>query len=250
MKTSTAVLALFAATATAAWTPSHQHKDAKRADSCGQYDTINVGNFKLYNNMWGKDNGSGNQCVGLDSSTKDSSSGVAWHATWSWSGGQGQVKSYPNLEARPENKKVSDLTNIQSTWKWSYKGDNIVGDVAYDIFTSSSAGGKAEYEIMIWTAALGGAGPISSTGSPIDNPTVGGKTWKLYKGTNAATTVFSFVAPTEIQDFSGNLAEFFTYLTEKQSFPASQYYLSIGAGTEPFTGQNAVFTTSSYTVTF
>ncbi|RAQ51160.1 endoglucanase-1 precursor [Aspergillus flavus] len=250
MKTSPAALALFAAAAAAAYTPSHQHQAAKRADSCGQYDTINVGNFKLYNNMWGKDQGTGSQCVGLDSSVNDSSSGVAWHATWSWSGGDGQVKSYPNVEARPETKKVSDLTNIQSTWKWSYTGDNLVGDVAYDIFTSSTAGGNAEYEIMIWTAALGGAGPISTTGSPIDTPTIGGKTWKLYQGTNAATTVFSFVAPSEIQDYSGNLAEFFTYLAEKQSFPASQYYLSIGAGTEPFTGQNAVFTTSSYTITF
>ncbi|KAE8381984.1 concanavalin A-like lectin/glucanase domain-containing protein [Aspergillus bertholletiae] len=247
MKASPVVLALWASAASAAWTPSHQHNSAKRADSCGQYDTINVGSFKLYNNMWGKDSGSGSQCVALDSGD-GSSSPAAWHATWSWSGGDGKVKSYPNFEARPENKKVSDLPNIQSTWKWSYKGDNIVGDVAYDIFTSSSAGGNAEYEIMIWTAALGGAGPISASGSPIDNPTVGGKTWKLFKGTNAATTVFSFVAPSEIQDYSGNLAEFFTYLTEKQSFPASQYYLSIGAGTEPFTGQNAVFTTSAYTI--
>jgi xyloglucan-specific endo-beta-1,4-glucanase len=30
------------------------------------------------------------------------------------------------------------------------------------------------------------------------------------------------------------------------SFPSSQYLLSIGAGTEPFTGSNAVLTTSTY----
>ncbi|KAB8237082.1 hypothetical protein ETB97_004869 [Aspergillus alliaceus] len=247
MKTSSAVFALCVAAASAAWTPSHHHK---RAENCGQYDMIHVGNFKLYNNMWGKDSGSGNQCVGLDSSVNSSNSGVAWHTSWSWSGGDGQVKSYPNVEAQPDKKKVSELSNIQTTWKWSYKGDNLVGDVSYDIFTSPTAGGDATYEIMIWTAAIGGAGPISTTGSPIDTPTVGGKSWKLYKGTNAATTVFSFVAPKAIQDYSGNLAEFFTYLTEKQGFPADQYYLSIGAGTEPFTGQNAVFTTASYTITF
>ncbi|KAE8353096.1 concanavalin A-like lectin/glucanase domain-containing protein [Aspergillus coremiiformis] len=248
MKTSPAVLVLGAAAASAAWTPSHTHR--RRADQCGQYDTINVGNFKLYNNMWGKDSGSGHQCVGLDSSANDSSGRVSWHTSWSWSGGDGQVKSYPNFEARPANKKVSELSNIQTTWSWSYKGDNLVSDVAYDIFTSPTAGGEAAYEIMIWTAALGGAGPISSTGSPADTPTIGDNSWQLYKGQNGATTVFSFVAPEAINDYSGNLADFFTYLTEKQDFPADQYFVSIGAGTEPFTGQNAVFTTTSYSISF
>jgi xyloglucan-specific endo-beta-1,4-glucanase len=34
--------------------------------------------------------------------------------------------------------------------------------VAYDLFTSSSPGGKEEFELMVWLAALGGAGPISA----------------------------------------------------------------------------------------
>jgi xyloglucan-specific endo-beta-1,4-glucanase len=46
----------------------------------------------------------------------------------------------------------------------SYTGSDIVADVSYDIFTSSTSGGASEYEIMVWLAALGGAGPISSTG--------------------------------------------------------------------------------------
>jgi len=32
-----------------------------------------------------------------------------------------------------------------------------VANVAYDIFTSSTAGSEPEYEIMIWLAAYGGA---------------------------------------------------------------------------------------------
>jgi xyloglucan-specific endo-beta-1,4-glucanase len=51
---------------------------------------------------------------------------------------------------------------MQSSWSWSYTGSDLVADVSYDMFTSSSAGGSNEYEIMIWLAALGGAGPISS----------------------------------------------------------------------------------------
>ncbi|KAF7592148.1 hypothetical protein BBP40_000635 [Aspergillus hancockii] len=94
MKASPTVLALWAAVASAAGIPFH-----KRADSCGQWDTTQVGNFKLYNNMWGKDSGSGSQCVGLGSG---SSGSIAWHSTWSWSGGDGKVKSYLNVEARTE----------------------------------------------------------------------------------------------------------------------------------------------------
>lgn len=52
---------------------------------------------------------------------------------------------------------------MQSTFDWTYSGSGITADVSYDLFTSSTASGSNEYEIMIWLAALGGAGPISST---------------------------------------------------------------------------------------
>jgi len=99
---------------------------------------------------------------------------------------------------------------------------------------------------MIWLAALGGAGPISSTGSAIATVSVGGVSFKLYKGPNGSTTVYSFVAASQATNFSADLKDFFTYLINSQSFPSSQYLLSIGAGTEPFSGSNAVLTTSAY----
>ena len=90
---------------------------------------------------------------------------------------------------------------------------------------------------MIWLAALGGAGPISSTGSTIATPTIDGVSWKLYSGPNGATTVYSFVASSEVTSFSGDIKAFFTYLINSQGFSSSQYLTSIGAGTEPFTGK-------------
>ena len=60
----------------------------------------------------------------------------------------------------------------------------MVANVAYDLFTSSTASGSAEYEIMIWLAALGGAGPISSTGKEVATVTLAGKSFKLYSGMN------------------------------------------------------------------
>lgn len=100
---------------------------------------------------------------------------------------------------------------------------------------------------MIWLAALGGAGPISSTGSPIATPTIGGIAFSLYEGPNGDTTVLSFVAEEEVTAFAGDLMAFFTYLNASQGVSDALYLQSIGAGTEPFTGSDAVLTTTGYT---
>lgn len=131
----------------------------------------------------------------------------------------------------------------------SYTGSSVVANVAYDAFTSSSTGGSAEYEVMIWLAALGGAGPISQTGSPVATPSIAGVSWKLYSGFNGQMHVFSFVASSQVTSFSGDLKAFFTYLISSQGMPSSQYLQNIGAGTETFTGSNAVFSTSAYSLT-
>lgn len=111
-----------------------------------------------------------------------------------------------------------------------------------------ASGGTDSYEVMVWLAAIGGAGPISSTGSPIATVTVGGVSFNLYSGPNGSMTVFSFVATSEVTSFSADLKDFFTYLISNQGVSSSLYLVSIGAGTEPFTGSNAVFTTSAYSV--
>lgn len=101
---------------------------------------------------------------------------------------------------------------------------------------------------MVWLGAIGGAGPISTSGSTIAKPTIGGSSWSLYKGTNAKTTVYSFVASSNIESYSGDILDFLRYLVSDQGFSANQYVQSIGAGTEPFTGSDAVFTTSAFTL--
>lgn len=75
------------------------------------------------------------------------------------------VKSYPNVvidSSRDSGLQISGISSMESTWSWTYSGENIVTNVAYDVFTSSTAEGSEEFEIMVWLAALGGAGPISS----------------------------------------------------------------------------------------
>ena len=44
--------------------------------------------------------------------------------------------------------------------KWSYTGQNLVTNVAYDAFTSSTPDGPEEYELMVWLGNFN-AGPIA-----------------------------------------------------------------------------------------
>lgn len=67
---------------------------------------------------------------------------------------------------------------------------------------------------------------------------------------DAVVRVFSFVASSQQTSFSGDLKAFITYLISSQGMSSSQYLQSIGAGTETFTGSNAVFSVSAYSLTF
>lgn len=61
-------------------------------------------------------------------------------------------------------------------------------------------------------------------------------------------TVFSFLPTSQITSFSGDLKVFFDYLVSNQGLSKSQYLISAGAGTEAFTGKDAVFTVSDFSV--
>ncbi|KAJ4315075.1 hypothetical protein N0V94_006129 [Neodidymelliopsis sp. IMI 364377] len=218
----------------------------KRADYCGQWDNQIQGPYTIYNNLWGRDAAtSGSQCTGVDGL---SGSTLKWHTKWSWAGGAGHVKSYANVVTKITQKALYNIGSLPSTWTWSYSGSSIVANVAYDLFTGATATGSAQYEVMIWLSAIGGAGPISSTGSAIATVTIAGKQFKLWKGPNGQMTVFSFVAVNPINSWNGDLNEFLIYLRGNQGLPRSQILQSVGAGTEPFSGSNAVLTTSAYTL--
>ncbi|KAL4953742.1 xyloglucan-specific endo-beta-1,4-glucanase A [Aspergillus filifer] len=219
---------------------------SRRDDFCGQYDTTTAGDFILYNNLWGQDNAdSGSQCTGLDSASGNT---ISWHTSWSWSGGEYNVKSFANAAYQFTATQLSSLSSIPTTWDWSYSTTDIVANVAYDLFTTSTVGGDSEFEVMIWLAALGGAGPISSTGSSIASVTLGGVSWNLWYGLNGNMEVYSFVASSTTKSFSADLVDFINYLVDNQGLPSSQYLTHVQAGTEPFTGTDASLTVSTYSV--
>ncbi|KAG8902340.1 hypothetical protein FRC01_009607 [Tulasnella sp. 417] len=230
---------------------AENHLDKRFSQLCGQWDTENEGGiYVLQNNLWGMSGATGSQCSQVYS---QSGNLVGWGTTYSWSGNSGQVKSYANLALKVGlGGKLSSIGSIPSQWFWAYMyaSSNLVANISYDLWLSNSSTGTgasstSSYEIMIWLSTRGGASPA---GSQIATVTINGMSWKLYKGTVMTWTVFSFVAPYEIQNYYQDLLPFLTYLTNNQGVSSDQYLVGIQAGTEPFTG-GATVTTSAYYAT-
>lgn len=126
---------------------------------CGDWDKIQAGAYTLENNLWGKHAAtSGQQCTTLDGS---SGSTLRWSSTWSWTGGENNPKAYPNVLVKVQQVRLSKIGSIRSNWAWTYSGNSLRADVAYDLFTSDTPGSAKKYEIMIWLADYA-VNPIAS----------------------------------------------------------------------------------------
>ncbi|KAJ6470659.1 glycoside hydrolase family 12 protein [Mycena vitilis] len=219
---------------------------------CGLFDNITVADYSLLLNQWGASGAtSGTDCANLVSLT---GSTLAWKTVWTWTGGTG-VKSFTNINLNSGlNKQLSAISSIPATWTWSQSTSSVVADVAYDLFTSNSAGGAAVNEIMVWLANFN-AGPISSmfdaSGQPVpveSNLSLAGHTWNLYFGSNGANNVYSFLPTTgTVTSFSGDINTFLTYLTGNQGVSTAQFLTTAQGGTEATSG-SATLTTSAFSL--
>jgi len=218
----------------------------------GPTDCQPAGEYTLCQNLWGADEGVGNQ-----NSTLISSSGntVSWSTAYTWANNQNNVKSYANVESTSaKGVQLSALQTAPTSWSWTYQtvSDGIRADVSYDIWLGASKSGNpassaSNYEIMIWLSGEGGIQPVGS--SIQSGISLAGHTWTLWNGPNTNWQVFSFVsADGNINDFSADLKDFFDFLVQNHGVASSQYIQSIQSGTEPFTG-SADLVINSYSVT-
>jgi hypothetical protein len=155
--------------------------DAVWVDSA-QWATWTNNGYTLYNNIWGS--GAGSQTIWARSGTDWGV--VANHPR------TGGVKSYPNT-GTTLNRALSSLGAVSSSFNVSVPPD---GDytTAYDIWANNHA-----YEVMLWTNQHGAVGPIAESYDgngavpTVRNLAAGGHTWNVYRGSNGANAVFSFV---------------------------------------------------------
>ncbi|KAG8918235.1 hypothetical protein FRC01_001964 [Tulasnella sp. 417] len=123
-------------------TPNETHLEKRFTQLCGQWGTESEGGIYLFeNNLWGISGATGSQCSQVYSL---SGNVVGWGTTYSWSGNSGQVKSYTNLDLKVGlGMQLSSIGSIPSQWYWTYPyaSSDLVADVSYDLWLSSSSTG-------------------------------------------------------------------------------------------------------------
>jgi xyloglucan-specific endo-beta-1,4-glucanase len=225
--------------------------ERSEASTCETGGWLSAGPYQLLADQWGAGGASGSQCVHLiDGDT------LAWYTSWEWTGSG--VKSFANVQLNSGvGQQLSAISSMPSTWKWSQSPTTgIVANVAYDMFTSSSPYGPKMDEIMVWLGDFNSPGPLSEkytkTGQPYviaADVEIEGHTWNLYRGTNNGWKAWSFL-PTNgatITYFSGDIKQFFEYLTSHGYISSSQYLTTAQGGIEVASG-SAKFTTYAYSL--
>lgn len=149
----------------------------------GQWDTWTNSGYTLYNNIWGS--GAGSQTIWARTPTNWGV--IANHPMTSG------VKSYPHTVRGSLNRTVSSLGTLTSSFNVSVPGSGNYS-TTYDIWANNWA-----YEVMLWTNQNGAVGPIAETYDSngavpsFRNVSLGGHTWNIYRGSNGANAVFSFL---------------------------------------------------------
>lgn len=212
-------------------------------ESCESGGAIVAGSYWLSNNQWGRDAGSGTQCVRLLGDAP------AWSTDWRWSGEQNAVKSYASAvlgwhwgwkvprERTGLPVRLSSGTPVTSTWDFTVTpADPGTMNVAYDLWLHDVGDPDWEDqptdEVMVWLYRSGGAGPLGTREATV---TLGGADWDLYRG-DIGWNVFSFVRTANTTSAALELTDFTAELTKRGWMPDSRYLSSVQAGTEVFTG--------------
>jgi hypothetical protein len=205
----------------------------------GQWDNWTTNGYTIYNNIWGS--GAGSQTAWARS---PSNWGVlANHPRTSG------IKSYPNV-SYTLNRTLSSLSSLSSSYNVTVPatGDYVT---SYDIWANNNA-----YEIMIWTNKQGTVGPIAerydANGAvpSAANVNVGGATWNIYRGSNGANAVFSFVRTSNSNSGTLNVLAMLNWLrTNNWWGDVTLGQFQFGYEISGTAGQSA-FTTNSYSLSF
>ncbi|MFK4272293.1 glycoside hydrolase family 12 protein [Streptomyces milbemycinicus] len=141
--------------------------------SSDQWGNWSNGGYTLYNNIWGS--GAGAQTIWANSYTD-------W-GVWANHPNTGGIKSYPNAK-RVVGKKVSAIGSLNSSYNVTVPSSGAY-NTSYDIWDTNY-----DYEIMLWMNKTGPVGPLGTSQGSL---TLGGHSWTVYKGSNGANEVFSFI---------------------------------------------------------
>ena len=197
--------------------------------SCGQWAQTNLNGYTLYNNIWGS--GAGAQCIWANSGTN-------WgvNANHPNTGG---IKSYPN-QTKAINKSITSLSSLSSSYNVSVPSSGAY-NTSYDIWDTDH-----DYEIMLWVNKTGPVGPIGSSQGSVS---LGGHSWNVFKGTNGANEVFSFIRTSNSGSGTVNILPILKWIKDTKKWMGNETIGDVQFGFEITSSSGGLdFRTNSLTV--
>ncbi|MEV6595515.1 cellulose binding domain-containing protein [Actinoplanes sp. NPDC051346] len=203
---------------------------------CEQFGSTTVGGrYVVMNNRWGS---AAEQCVNVTvggfSITKQDGVGNTGGAPVSYPAiyyGCHYANCSPgtNLPLR-----LAAISSVTSDISYHYVS-GATYDAAYDIWLDPTPrrDGVNAMEIMIWFHRQG---PIQPVGAVVGTTTVGGRAWEVWRGSNGANEVISYVAPAPIASWKFSVLDFIDDVKRRGAVTDSWYLTSVQAGFEPWSG--------------
>ncbi|MFF8017134.1 hypothetical protein [Streptomyces sp. NPDC007929] len=198
-------------------------------NSCDQWANTNLNGYTLYNNIWGS--GAGAQCIWANSGTN-------WgvNANHPNTGG---IKSYPN-QTKAINKSITSLSSLSSGYNVSVPSSGAY-NTSYDIWDTDH-----DYEIMLWVNKTGPVGPIGSSQGSVS---LGGHSWNVFKGTNGANEVFTFIRTSNSSSGTVNILPILKWIKDTKKWMGNETIGDVQFGFEITSSSGGLdFRTNSLTV--
>ncbi|MFI6807259.1 hypothetical protein ACIBO6_19880 [Streptomyces luteogriseus] len=198
-------------------------------NSCDQWGQTNLNGYTLYNNIWG--GGAGSQCIWANSGTN-------W-GVWANHPNTGGIKSYPN-QTKAINKSITSLGSLSSNYNVSVPSSGAY-NTSYDIWDTDH-----DYEIMLWVNKTGPVGPIGSSQGSVS---LGGHSWNVFKGTNGANEVFSFIRTSNSSSGTVNILPILKWIKDTKKWMGNETIGDVQFGYEVTSSSGGLnFTTNNLTV--
>jgi hypothetical protein len=211
---------------------------------CEQYGSTTIGGrYTVMNNRWGT---TAEQCINVTDSgfsiTRQQGVGSTSGAPVSYPAvyyGCHYTKCSPGTNLPIQ---VSAISSANSSISYNYVS-GATYDAAYDIWLDPSprTDGVNAMEIMIWFNRQGSIQPI---GSVVGTTTIGGRSWEVWRGSNGANNVISYVAPSPVAGWNFSVLDFINDTKNRGAITSSWYLTSIQAGFEPWIGGAGLAVTS------
>lgn len=198
-------------------------------NSCDQWGQTNLNGYTLYNNIWGS--GAGSQCIWANSGTN-------W-GVWANHPNTGGIKSYPN-QTKAINKSITSLTSLSSSYNVSVPSSGAY-NTSYDIWDTDH-----DYEIMLWVNKTGAVGPLGTSQGSVS---LGGHSWNVFKGTNGANEVFSFIRTSNSSSGTVNILPILKWIKDTKKWMGNETIGDVQFGYEVTSSSGGMnFTTNNLTV--